>query len=250
MKEAYSNLAQFYDESMEVDYEEWVVYLLSLMLRYGHVPDRILDLGCGTANLTLPLARRGYSLTGVDLSKQMILEAEEKSAKEGFQIPFLIQDMRTLDLRNNHFTTVISGCDVLNYLITEEDLVASFRGVQRVLEPGGLWFFDLNSAYKLQQIYGSESYADLQDDFGYFWDNNYDWDLDICQMELTFFVKTLSGLYERKRETHKQKLWWPQQIKTVATANGFQLLACYNFLTTTRWNEQAERWQFILKKLA
>lgn len=248
MKEAYSNLAQFYDNSMEVDYEEWVVYLLSLMLRRGHIPRKILDLGCGTANLTLPLAKRGYDLTGVDLSPDMIEQAKVKAKKEGLELPFLVQDMRNLELEPEQFTTVISGCDVVNYLTCLQDLSTAFSKVYQVLKPGGLWLFDLNSAYKLQEIYGDQSYADLHDDYAYFWDNSYDWEQDICHMELTFFMKNSSGLYEKRVEIHEQKLWWPGEIRTIARQSGFDFLACYNFLSTKSWDEDTERWQFILRK--
>lgn len=248
MMQAYSSLAQFYDESIGVDYGEWIVYLLSLMLRHGHLPDKILDLGCGTGNLTIPLAQRGYELIGVDLSSQMIEVAKAKGSQENVDVSFQVQDMRDLEFPPETFTTVISGCDVLNYLTTPEDLQATFLRVHRVLQPGGLWLFDLNSAHKLQNIYGDESYADLQEDYGYFWDNSYDWNQDLCQMELTFFVKTSSGLYERKQEIHQQKLWWPREIDKMAQRTGFTRLACYNFLSTVPWNEEAERWQFVLRK--
>ena len=115
-------------------------------------------------------------------------------------------------LPGQQFDTVISGCDVLNYLTSEDDLLAAFRTVHKLLAPGGLWLFDLNSDYKLREIYGNESYADLQDDFGYFWDNAYDEAEDICTMDLTFFVQVGENLYERRTERHRQKLWTPQEI--------------------------------------
>lgn len=248
MNQAYSSLAQFYDESIGVDYGEWLRYLLSLTLRHHHLPKEILDLGCGTGNLSIPLAKRGYKVTAVDISREMIAVAQNKALAENLEIAFLVQDMRRLDLPASTFTTVVSGCDVVNYITTPEDLQSAFSAVNRVLQPGGLWLFDLNSARKLQETYGHQSYADLQSDYSYFWDNSYDWQQHLCQMELTFFAKTWGGLYERVTETHQQKLWWPQDIRKMAKLTGFTCLACYDFLSTSRWSTKAERWQFVLRK--
>lgn len=248
MHEAYSTLAKFYDLCMEVDYEEWVRYLLALTLRYHHVPKQVLDLGCGTGNLTLPLVRRGLELTGVDISAEMVEVARHKALAADVQIPFLVQDLRHFYQLGEPFDTVISACDVLNYLTTEEDLHQAFQGVHTLLRPGGLWLFDLNSRHKLSSIYGDQSYADLQADFGYFWDNCYDEGAEICTMDLTFFVQRPDGMYERQTEQHRQKLWLPEIIRKMCELHGFSYLASYDFLTVQPISEKSERWQFIVRK--
>jgi ubiquinone/menaquinone biosynthesis C-methylase UbiE len=249
MTDPYSTLARFYDQLIEADYHEWVEYLLALASRFRHAPDRVLDLGCGTGSLSIPLAKRGCSLTGVDFSEEMLAAARHKAQALGCDISFLAGDMRSLDLPGQQFDTVISGCDVLNYLTSEDDLLAAFRTVHKLLAPGGLWLFDLNSDYKLREIYGNESYADLQDDFGYFWDNAYDEAEDICTMDLTFFVQVGENLYERRTERHRQKLWTPQEIGEYCLATGFSLLACYDFLSFGPIVEDSEKWQFVIKKI-
>jgi ubiquinone/menaquinone biosynthesis C-methylase UbiE len=249
MNEPYSTLARFYDLSMDVDYAQWVRYLLALALRHHHIPGRILDLGCGTGNLSIPLARRGYSVTGVDLSPAMIEVARKKAMEAGLEVSFSVGDMRNLSLPCETFDTVISACDVLNYLTKEEDLLEAFEAVGKMLPQGGLWLFDLNSEYKLGQIYGNESYADLQDDFGYFWDNCYDEPSRICTMQLTFFVSTGSGLYERRVETHRQRLWTPEDIARLSARSGFSLRASYDFLTFSGCGDENHRWQFVLERM-
>lgn len=248
MKQAYTYLARVYDFCMDVDYDQWIEYLLALFALYRHDPGQVLDLGCGTGNITIPLAGRGFALTGVDLSVEMVVEARRKAVERGLDISFLTQDMLSLNLCGKKFDTVLSICDVLNYLTHEADLKQAFDQVYKHLRPGGLWLFDLNSAYKLQSIYGDQFYADLQTDFAYFWDNRYDWDREICTMTLTFFIKTADGRYERVQEEHRQKLWFPEQIKELAVGAGFSLLACYDFLSNSAWSDNSERWQFILRK--
>lgn len=249
MSDSYSTLAQFYDLLIGVDYQEWVKYLLQLGLRNHHLPNRILDFGCGTGNLTIPLARRGYQLVGVDLSQEMIRIAKEKALASEVEIPFLTGDIRNFQFSGHHFDTVICGCDVLNYLIEPEGLLAAFETIHDLLIPGGLWLFDLNSEFKLREIYGNESYADLADDFAYFWDNGYNEKTDICTMNLTFFVRTDLGLYEKKREQHQQKLWTIQDVEKLCEASGFHLCAVHDFLFFNEWTPQSERWQFVLQKI-
>ena len=248
MSEAYSTLARFYDLSMEVDYDEWVSYLLALNDRHGHVPLNIIDLGCGTGNLTLPLAKRGYQLTGVDLSPEMVTVAQDKALEVGLEVPFFVADLRTFSLPGQVFDTAISGCDVLNYLTLESELRQAFQAVHKLLVPGGLWLFDLNSAHKLSEIYGNQSYADLQNDFSYFWDNSYDPEKGIVTMDLTFFVQIEGNTYERKTEQHRQKLWIPEQIQVLAPETGFVVRGCYDFLTMESYSENTERWQFVLQR--
>lgn len=248
MREAYSILAQFYDASIGVDYESWVDYLLSLMKHFNHNPTNIIDIGCGTGNLTILLAEKGYQLTGVDISREMIELAVAKATKANLNIAFSVQDQRNLDMPQSFFDTAISTCDVLNYLLTLEDLSTAVEKVAKVLKPGGLWLCDLNSTKKLQQIYGDESYADLQDHFAYFWDNSYDWERQITSMELTFFVQNHRGFYERITEQHKQKLWLPKDLKEIGKKFGFSVLGSYDFLTMDSCGGQSERWQFVLRK--
>lgn len=248
MGEAYSTLARFYDLCMEVDYGQWVDYLLVLCQRHGHVPGSIVDLGCGTGSITIPLAARGYELTGVDLSGEMIAQAEAKAAGAGLSIPFHTADLCQLRLPGPKFDTALSCCDVLNYLTTEEELKAAFSTVHELLNPGGLWLFDLNSQWKLSEIYGDNSYADLQSDFAYFWDNSYDPSSGVCTMDLTFFVRSEQGLYVRTTEQHRQRLWLPEQVEALCRETGFSYLGCCGFLTLDPPEPDCERWQFVLQK--
>ena len=116
--------------------------------------------------------------------------------------------MESIDL-GQEFDLVISCCDAVNYLTTNEQLARFMRQAYLHTKPGGLLLFDLNSEFKLREIYGSNSYAELFDDFGYFWDNWFDENEEICTMKLTFMIKEANGLYRRASEVHQEKLWRP-----------------------------------------
>ena len=88
---AYEKLAAVYDRFMEdVDYQRWAQGLAAWI----GARTQVADLACGTGNLTLPLARMGYGVTGVDLSADMLMVAQDKARRAGLRIPFIRQDVR------------------------------------------------------------------------------------------------------------------------------------------------------------
>jgi SAM-dependent methyltransferase len=144
----FGSYAQFYDVLYgDKDYHAECDFLEQVFSRYARAPIRtILDLGCGTGGHALPLAQRGYVVTGVDRSETMLSEARRKAqalpSDFGFRTPdFLVGDIRILDL-GRAFDAVIAMFAVISYQTTNEDLAAAFRTVRRHLAPGGVFVFD------------------------------------------------------------------------------------------------------------
>src|SRR5581483_5227743 len=102
-------------------------------------PAAILDLCCGDGRITTALARRGYVMTGLDGSEEMLTYARQHGPK----IPFLLGDARAFELPPQ-FAAVISTFDALNHIMSKRELNAVFRRVFACLEPGGWFGFDLN----------------------------------------------------------------------------------------------------------
>lgn len=107
----------------------------------------ILDLCCGDGRITTQLARRGYRMTGIDGSEEMLACARSRNPK----IRYLLADARDFDLPLQ-FDAVISTFDALNHVMTRRDLRAVFRCVFASLNPGRWFAFDLNR---------EEAYRDL-----------------------------------------------------------------------------------------
>ena len=127
------------------DYEAECDFLEQIFARYAQVPiHTILDLGCGTGGHVLPLAERGYTVTGVDRSETMLAEARRRTGAQSRcreDCDFVRGDIRTLDLGCT-FDVVIAMFAVISYQTTNEDLAATFRAARQHLEPGGLLVFD------------------------------------------------------------------------------------------------------------
>lgn len=120
--DAYTGFAAVYDELMDnIPYEEWGKYLIDLLNEYGIKDGIVLDLGCGTGNITEILANNGYDMIGVDNSQEMLNIAMEKRGDDT-SILYLLQDMRGFELYGT-VAAVVSICDSLNYLTEYEDVV-------------------------------------------------------------------------------------------------------------------------------
>jgi SAM-dependent methyltransferase len=102
----------------------------------------VLELACGTGRLTMPLARTGQDVTGLDASGAMLRAARAKAAAEGGSARFVQGDMRSFDL-GRRFALVIVSCNSLCHLTDHEDMTAALRRVSRHLAPGGLFAFDI-----------------------------------------------------------------------------------------------------------
>ena len=131
----------------EKDYEAECDLIEEVFRRYANGKiEKILDLGCGTGNHAIPLACRGYEVTGVDLSSDMLTIARSKVANPPILQPsnplFFQGDLRSLDLQQQ-FDAVLMMFAVLGYQITNDDVLAALQTVSRHLKPGGLFVCDV-----------------------------------------------------------------------------------------------------------
>ena len=102
----------------------------------------ILELACGTGRLTLPLAREGHEVVGLDLSPHMLQRARNKAVAQAIDVAFIGGDMRAFDL-GRQFALVFVSCNSLAHLTTSAEILACFECVRRHLAPGGVFAFDI-----------------------------------------------------------------------------------------------------------
>lgn len=244
---AYTYLAQFYDQLIGVDYHKWVTYLEQTWQKFDISPQEILELACGTGGITIPLAQKGYRLTAVDRSAAMLAQAHKKAAASKVEVTFINHTMEDIRIKNL-FDVVICCCDALNYVTQKDDLLLFFRNAYRHTKHGGILLFDLNSEKKLRELYGNQTYAETFEDYAYYWQNHFDEEQKICQMDLTFFIKSDTESYYRVSEQHFEKLWQPQEIYTSLRACGWKVVGYYGFMSWEQPEDEEERWQFAAIK--
>src|SRR5690554_6575770 len=141
----YTVFARVYDQVMaDIEYGEWAEFILTEAARRGFSGGPVLDLACGTGNSAEPLLRRGYRVTGVDRSAEMLTVARERH-REGV---WLQGEFTSFSL-GQKFELVQCVFDALNNLLDPADFVQTARQVFSHLEPGGLFMFDINTSYGL-----------------------------------------------------------------------------------------------------
>jgi len=88
---SYGIFAEFYDGlTRNVDYLAKADYLCEIFKRYSHNPECMLDLACGTGTLTIEMKKRGFDIYGVDVSCEMLSQAQQKAAEQGLDILFFV----------------------------------------------------------------------------------------------------------------------------------------------------------------
>ena len=241
--EAYTSFARVYDAFMDnVPYKEWADYLGKILKEYGIDDGLVLDLGCGTGNMTEMLASSGYDMIGVDNAEEMLEIAMEKKVESGHDILYLLQDMREFELYGT-VRAVISACDSVNYITDDEDLTEVFRLVNNYLDPEGLFVFDFNTEYKYREILGEQTIAEDREECSFIWDNYYDEDERINEYELTLFVRDEEQpqLYRKYQEEHFQRAYTLEQIRHMLTEARLEYVTAYDDYTKESPHDRSER---------
>jgi SAM-dependent methyltransferase len=227
---SYSFLAHHYDSLTEdVDYEAWADYYEAMFGREGVSVRELLDLGCGTGSLSCIMARRGYSVTGVDSSEDMLSIAAEKAYELTCSAPLLLcQPMSELDLYGT-VEAAVSSLDCLNYVTSAADMMEIFRRVFMFLSPGGIFVFDVLSPEKLKSLDG-QVFLDENDEVFCVWRARYDEVTRICSYAMDIFERA-GKLWRRGQEEHKEKAWEVSELIDMLDSAGFSGLEVFGELS-------------------
>lgn len=243
----YKEFSNIYDTLMEdVNYNTWTGYIIQLFKRHDVKPEKILDLACGTGNITVPLSKLGFNVCGVDISESMLAIAENKSRLNRCNIRFIHQDIRNLNLPGK-FDAVTCACDGINYILKEDELISTFLRIYDILNQGGILIFDISSYFKLRFLLGNNTLFEEKNDICYCWENEFNIDSSIIKMRLNFFVPK-GNLYHRFEEIHYQKAYKKNFIINSLKACGFFSINCYESFAFNEPKETNERIFFTAKK--
>lgn len=245
----YQSFAGVYDALMaQVDYAAWAEHYHQLMQLCGVKKGaRCVECACGTGSLTLPLKKRGYQMTGVDLSEEMIARAMEKARKEGLMIPFIRQDMCFLQLPRKT-ECILATCDGVNYLTKPEKVQQFFAAAYASLKPGGALIFDISSDYKLRNTLGNHTLTCDEEDFAYIWHNRFDEKTACVSMELSIFRKRPDGAFDRLEESQQQRAHTKDEMILWLQEAGFENVQALGNLRMTPARQNDERLHFCAVK--
>jgi SAM-dependent methyltransferase len=226
----YDIIAPFYDKvNGDIDYSAWADFIETIISReYNGQPELVLDLGCGTGRMTLELAKRGYDMTGVDVSPEMLDIARNNGEKAGFsdKILWLCQDMCEFELYGTVDITV-SCLDCINHILKPAELAECFKLVHNYLIPDGLFIFDINGKNKFETVYADNSYVMENETSLCTWQNFYNSKNGICDFYITVFEEDGFGKYNRFDDVQSEKMYTVRSIKQSLSKCGFEFIGAY-----------------------
>lgn len=247
---SYQDFSLFYDRLTEnIDYEEMVSYYVGMLKRYGSGEKKgeLLDLACGSGNVSLLLKKEGYKVTGCDLSPDMLTAAAEKDA----DIKWLCADMTKLPF-NDNFDCIICALDSLNHLESKEQLFEAFKGVYNALKPGGVFAGDMNTVYKHENILANNAFTFDYDGLYCGWQNELaeNDELHRVDMFLDFFSENEDGTYERYSDFLSEIAISAEETVEMLKECGFELCEISEYPTGKSLTEAsaAEKFIFAAKK--
>lgn len=242
----YTAFAEFYDSLTEnIDYKEIAEYYHRLNEKFGGTKGILLDLACGTGSLSVIFSRMGYDVIGVDISEEMLSIAVSKE-HEG--IEYLCQSMTELDMFGTIDGTVCS-LDSINHLDGIEDVRKTFEKVSLFSNKGALFMFDVNTLYKHKEILGDNTFVYDMDNVYCVWQNEYAGE-GKTDIYLDFFAEDKdSGLYERYSDDFTETAYHTDIIEKMLIEAGFEVCACYEYLTVNKPTDESEKLTFVARKL-
>lgn len=246
----YEDFASIYDELMkEVDYKEWADYLFRITLNSPKPIQSILEFGCGTGNITCELAKKGFDMTAVDLSENMLTVADEKADAMGLKnIRFFMGDMSNFAI-SEQFDAVICCCDSVNYLPDLEAFNNFIECCIDALKPGGTLTFDMNTEVKYKEVIKDSTFVYNLDDVYCVWENEPCFEEKRIDFDLTFFKKQAdSNLYERYDETQSQFIFKVEDIFRMLKRPELKNQKIYAFGTFLAGSSECDRVQFVAEK--
>ena len=243
----YNQFANVYDQLTDnVEYQKRAKYLHTLFSRLGVSENAcVLDLACGTGEMTAELAKLGYDMVGVDASPAMLSHAQNRMYDENLHYLLLCQDMTELDL----FGTVdaaICTLDSLNHLDSADSVKKAIANVGLFMNPGGIFIFDINTLYKHRQILANNTFVYDCEEVYCVWQNSLNPD-DSVDISLDIFEDDGSGAYLRSEENFTERAYPLADMTEWLKEAEFEVIHIFDEMTEENIKEETQRAVFVTR---
>ena len=226
--EAYERLAPYYDElTRDHDYDAWTRHLEERALALGLRGRRLFDAACGTGKSFLPFLRRGYAVTGCDISPQMVAAARAKAP----QAELFVADLRTLG-RVGSFDLVTCLDDSVNYLEGDGALDAALASLAVNLAPDGVLVFDVNTLSTYRTTFARDMTQEAPGLFLVWRGGCRPDERPGCEaaLDVEAFREVRPGVYERVTSRHRQHHHPRAAVERGLAAAGLTAVAVHGLL--------------------
>ncbi len=244
---AYNEFAYFYDElNGAADYDALFLYVKQQLERHNVQNGIVVDLGCGTGDLTLMLTQAGYDMIGVDQSEEMLAVLREKADELELSQRLLLlrQNILELDLYGT-IRAAISTFDTYNHIGPKENFEKAIEKAAFFMEKGGVFLFDLNTPYKHQKVLADNVFDLEGPDATCRWENHYDEATQTVDIQINIHYLDTD---ERFQEQFKEYTYSLDYVKTVLERYGFAMETVCDGETFGPLTEQSQRYMITAVK--
>jgi len=207
----------------------------------------ILELCCGTGRLTLPIAKEGYNISGVDYTSTMLEQAKSKAARSGLAVKFIEADIRNLDLPGK-YDLIFIPFNSIHHLYKNEDLFKAFDGVKNHLKKGGLFLLDCFNPNIEFIVEGQKKQKDIAE----YTTNDgrevlikqimrYENHTQINRIEWHYFINGAFNSIEKL----DMRLYFPQELDAYLLWSGFEVIHKFGGFEEDVFNGQSEKQIFV-----
>ena len=208
---------------------------------------RILELCCGTGRLTLPIAKEGYDISGVDFTASMLEQAKVKATKEGLEIEFIEADIRTLEL-SEKYDLIFIPFNSIHHLYHNEDLFKAFNTVKKHLKEGGIFMFDCfnpNIQFIVESEKEQKKIAEYTTSDGKHVlikeTMRYENHTQINRIKWHFFI---NGAFDSIQNLD-MRLFFPLELDAYLKCNGFNVIHKFGDFEEEAFNDRSEKQIFV-----
>lgn len=240
----YEDFSYIYDKlSFDLDYEGYADNILKLAKEYKIKKENMLELAAGSGMLTKYFFDEFENIDALDISPDMLNVFANKYDNDNINL--IYYDM--VEFENpGKYDLIVILLDSINYVTDPKDLQKLFDNCYKNLKDEGLLVFDINSEYKMTQVFGSNCYVYEYEDIFYTWDNFYEDDL--VDMHLNFFVENEDGSYDRIYEYQQERIYRINEVTKMVEQAGFKDVKTYDEDDFGRVKDDSQRILFSAVK--
>ena len=230
----YQALAKYYDALVQDD--EATLAWVSLIKK--HLPPcHIMELACGSGEITIALAKKGYQVCASDISADMVAAAQQKLGSE--LVSWSVMDMCHID-GDVCYDGILCLCDSFNYLLEDEQVDAMLAGVIAHLNEHGVFIMDMHTMDRLQEF--EEEYNEA----GRIMGHEYQWTIQADEDRIYQNFAFYDEAGRITLEQHVQRVYDPLWIKEKLEVLGFDVSILTDF--TYEGIVEGEKQFFICRK--
>ncbi len=224
---SFKDYAKYYDLIYkDKDYEKEVDFIENIF--WKNKPKKILEVGCGTGNYTKILLKRGYEVTALDISEDMLKIAEEKCACK-----FIKGDIRSVSV-NDKFDVCIAMFAVMGYITRNSDIIKALNNIHRHLKPNGIFIFDVWNGLAVMRLLPERRVKKAENDkvkvIRVAVPNLRSFD-HICEVNYRLLILNKEdNTFKEINEKHVVRFYFPQEIRYYLENAGFKVLKICPFL--------------------